>query len=81
MKRYTVTFYQCGVIGIDSEKYATRREANRAAVGFLQSFTSCLSNGSHRYAGSVYRNGYAAIVDRQNRTEALAEIHDARAKE
>ena len=79
MKRYTVTFYQCAVDGIEPEHCDTRREANHAAVDFLQSFTGALAHG-HRYAGSVYRNGYAAIVDGQNMTEALAEIHDNRSK-
>jgi len=74
-KRYTVSFYQCAVDGIEPEDYATRKEANRAAVSFLQSFEHALAHG-HRYAGSVYRNGYAAIVDRMNGTEALAEVHD-----
>ena len=72
--RYKVTFYQCGVYGIEPEYYRTKAEANRAAVEFLQSFERALAHG-HRYSGSVYRNGYAAIVDRMNATEALAEVH------
>jgi hypothetical protein len=75
MSKYTVTFYQCGTMGIDSEDYNTRRQANGAAVEWLQSFTGALRNG-HRYAGSVYRNGYAAIVDANNATEACAEVHN-----
>ncbi len=75
MKRYRVTFYQCGVDGIEPEQCATRREANREAVDFLQSFTGALAHG-HRYEGSIYRNSIASIVDLMGRTEAQAEIHD-----
>ena len=71
MNRYKVTFYQCGVDGIEPENYRTKRQAQRAAVEFLQSFEHALCHG-HRYSGSVYRHGYAAIVDRMNGTEALA---------
>ena len=74
MSKYKVTFYQCAVTGIEPEHYATRREANRAAVEFLQSFTGALAHG-HRYEGSVYRNCIASIVDRMGGTEAQAEVH------
>ena len=73
-KGYAVTFYQCAVTGIEPEYYATKREANRAAVDFLRSFTGALSHG-HRYIGSVYRDRLAAIVDYCGGTEALAEVH------
>ena len=74
MSRYKVTFYQCGVEGFDAETYTTRKKANRAAVEFLQSFTSALAHG-HRYEGSIYRNSIALIVDRMGGTEAAAEVH------
>ena len=72
--KYYVTFYQCGVEGFDAEYYPTLRIARKVAVEFLQGFTGALSNG-HRYEGSVYRDGYAAIRDYFGGTEALAEIH------
>ena len=75
--RYKVTFYQCGVDGIDPENFRTKAKANRAASEFLRGFEGALAHG-HRYEGSVYRDGYAAIRDRQGRTEALAEVHDIR---
>ena len=80
MNRYKVTFYQCAVTGIEPEYYRTRREANRAAVEFLQSFTGALAHG-HRYEGSIYRNSIALIVDGMGGTEAAAEIHDQRASQ
>ena len=80
MNRYTVTFYQCAVTGIEPEQYRTRREANRAAAGFLLEFESARQHG-HRYTGSIYRDGYARLVDRMGGTEAAATIHDQRAKQ
>lgn len=71
--RYRVTFYQCGVYGLEPEYYRTKAEANRAAVEFLQSFRGALKAG-HRYSGSIYRDGYARIVHGAA-TEALAEVH------
>ena len=69
---YLVTFYQCGVDGLDPEYYHTKREAIIAATGFLKAF---LPMPGHTYKGSVYHDGYARIVDHMGRTEALAEVH------
>jgi hypothetical protein len=72
--RYKVTFYQCGVEFINPELYRTKERANKAACDFLRQFDSAILAG-HRYEGSVYRDGYAAIRDRMGGTEALAEVH------
>lgn len=72
--KYKVTFYQCGVTGIEDERFCAKKTAQRNAVEFLQSFTGALKHG-HKYSGSVYRDGYARIVDMMGATEALAEVH------
>ncbi len=72
--RYKVTFYQCGVEGFDPEFYLTKRKAERIAVEFLRSFTGALAHG-HRYVGSIYRDGYAAIKDYSGASEASATVH------
>ncbi len=70
--KYKVTFYQCGVEGFDAEHYDTKAEAQREAVGFLRAFLPMVG---HRYSGSIYRDGFARIVDRCNLTEAGVTVH------
>lgn len=73
MKRYKVTFYQCGVEGFDPEFYRTKRAAMLAACEFL---ACMLPMPGHRRTGSMYRDNYARIQDYCGATEAMAEVHD-----
>ena len=68
---YTVTFYQCAVIGIPDEHYQTIREARLAASDFLRGFQGM---PGHKRVKSVYRDNYARYVDYSGGTEAMAEI-------
>lgn len=77
MNRYRVTFFQCGVQGIEPEHYRTKREAQRAAVDFL---AALLPMPGHIRVASVYRDNYARIVDYMGATEAMAEVHKIEAK-
>lgn len=70
---HRVTFYQCGVELIEPEDFTSEAKANREAVAFLRSFTGALEHG-HRYKGSVYLEGSAAIVDRTGATEARVTV-------
>jgi hypothetical protein len=72
MKRYRVTFYQCAVLGIPDEHYATISKARKNACEFLREL---LPMPGHRRTGSVYRDGYARITDMCGATEALSEVH------
>ncbi len=79
--KYKVTFYQSGVTGIEPETYSTKLAASKAAAEFLQSFGELSRRHGLRYTGSVYRDGYARIMDRQGGTEALAEVSPTIAKD
>ena len=70
--KYTVSFYQCGVYGIEPESYSTIKEARKAACGFLREFGPI---PGHKRIESIYRDGYARIVDYSGGTEAMAEIN------
>ena len=72
MSKYKVTFYQCGVYGIDPEYFATLHQARQAAAGFIGSM---LPMPGHKRVASVYRDNYARIVDYMGATEAMAEVH------
>lgn len=67
---YTVTFYQCGVTGIEPESYSTLKQARAAVSSFLSEFKNY--SGLKR-VGSIAR-GDAKIVDPMGLTEALANI-------
>lgn len=73
MSKYKVTFYQCGVYGIDPEYYNNLASARQAACSFL---AAMLPMPGHKRVASVYRDRYARIVDYRGGTEAMAEIHD-----
>jgi hypothetical protein len=76
--RWRVTFYQCGVTGIEPEFYRTKAAAQQAAAEFLREM---LPMPGHHRAGSIYRDGWARIVDGMGATEALAEVEDRRAEQ
>lgn len=73
MKRYEVTFYQCGCYGIEPEVYATKREANRAASEFI---SELMPLSGHRRKGSPSRDGCAKLVDYMGGVEAMATVRD-----
>ena len=71
MSNYIVKFYQCGTYGIESEAYKTKREAQKAASGFISAFGRV---PGHKRQGNIAIDGYTRLIDYSGATEAMASV-------